>query len=78
MLNLTFVYTKTKEGISGGNSRLLEIFMNGILTSVARRSKSTSMWKIDSDVIKFMSNNCDIDLYSIRVYDTDLSISEVV
>lgn len=77
MLNLTFVYTKAKEGMVGGNSKLLEIFMNGVLTSVARRSGS-SMWSINSDVIKFMSNTCDIDLYSIRVYDTDLSIHEVV
>ena len=77
MLNLTFVYTKAKEGMVGGNSKLLEIFMNGVLTSVARRS-SSSMWSINSDVIKFMSNTCDIDLYSIRVYDTDLSIHEVV
>lgn len=77
MLNLTFVYTKAKEGIEGGNSKLLEIYMNGVLTSVARRSGS-SMWSIDSNVIKFMAKTCDIDLYSIRVYDTDLSIHEVV
>lgn len=77
MLNLTFVYTRAKEGITGGNSQLLEIFMNGVLTSVARRSGST-MWSINSDVITFMSDACDIDLYSIRVYDTDLAIHEVV
>ena len=51
--------------------------MNGVLTSVVRRSGST-MWSINSDVITFMSDACDIDLYSIRVYDTDLAIHEVV
>mgnify|MGYP006358345593 FL=1 len=77
MLYLTFVYTSSKPGHTGGDSKLLEIFLNGVLTSVARRSGNTA-WTIDSDVIKFMSNTCDIDLYSIRVYDTDLSIHEVV
>lgn len=76
MLNLSFVYTKKKSDIEGGNSKLLEIFMNGVLTSVVRCS--SDVWNIDSDFIKFMSNTCDIDIYSIRVYDTDLTIPEIV
>lgn len=76
MLNLSFVYTKKKSDIEGGNSKLLEIFMNGVLTSVVRCS--SDVWNIDSDSIKFMSNTCDIDIYSIRVYDTDLTIPEIV
>lgn len=77
MLNLSFVYTKNKDGITGGNSKLLEIFMNGVLTSVKRRTEDQA-WTIDSDTIKFMSNTCDIDIYSIRIYNTDLTIPEVV
>lgn len=76
MLNLSFVYTKKKDDIEGGNSKLLEIFMNGVLTSVIRCD--IDIWNIDSDFIKFMSNACDIDIYSIRVYDTDLTIPEIV
>ena len=76
MLNLSFVYTKKKSDIKGGNSKLLEIFMNGVLTSVVRCS--SDVWNIDSDFIKFMSNTCDIDIYSIRIYDTDLTIPEIV
>lgn len=76
MLNLSFVYTKKKSDIEGGNSKLLEIFMNGVLTSVVRCS--SEVWNIDSDFIKFISNTCDIDIYSIRVYDTDLTIPEIV
>lgn len=76
MLNLSFVYTKKKSDIEGGNSKLLEIFMNGVLTSVVRCS--SDVWNIDSDFIKFISNTCDIDIYSIRVYDTDLTIPEIV
>ena len=76
MLNLSFVYTKKKDDIEGGNSELLEIFMNGVLTSVIRCN--IGIWNIDSDFIKFMSNTCDIDIYSIRVYDTDLTIPEIV
>jgi hypothetical protein len=80
MLYLTFVYTSSKPGHTGGDSKLLEIFLNGVLTSVARRSdkSSNSAWTIDSDVIKFMSNTCDIDIYSIRVYDASLTIPDVV
>lgn len=77
MLNLSFVYTKEKDDINGGNSKLLEIFMNGVLTSVAR-GQTDNIWNIDSEVIKFMSNTCDIDIYSVRVYDTDLTIPEIV
>ena len=80
MLYLTFVYTSSKPSHTGGDSKLLEIFLNGVLTSVARRSDKTSnsAWTIDSDVIKFMSNTCDIDIYSIRVYDASLTIPDVV
>lgn len=77
MLYLSFVYTKEKSGIEGGDSKLLEIFLNGVLTSVARR-KETDSWTINSDVIKFMSNACDIDIYSIRVYDATLTIPDIV
>jgi hypothetical protein len=77
MLYLTFVYTSSKSSHTGGDSKLLEIFLNGVLTSVARRSGS-SAWTVDSDVIKFMSNTCDIDIYSIRVYDASLTIPDVV
>ena len=78
MLYLSFVYTNAKSGQIGGDSKLLEIFLNGVLTSVARRASDASSWTINSDSIKFMSNACDIDIYSIRVYDVSLTIPDVV
>lgn len=78
MLYLSFVYTGGSiSNKTGGSERLLQVYLNGVLTSIARCTNSDA-WTINSDTIDFFSDTCDIDLYHIRVYDRGLSIPEIV
>ena len=64
---------------SFGDNRLMSMYINGMLTGIAR--SGSSAWSIGSDAntkLIFTSNVCDIDLYKIRVYDTALSAADVV
>jgi hypothetical protein len=55
----------------------MEVYLNGILTSVAR-SSADSQWSIDSGEIVFTSGTCDIDLYKIRTYNKALLANEII
>lgn len=69
-----------------GNDNLMKIYLNGMLTSVARSTISKSgseklSWSIGSDNDSYFtikSNSCDIDIYSIRTYATALNTVEVL
>lgn len=61
-----------------GDDRLMQIYINGMLTGVARSKTYTGGWTIDAQNLIFTSNICDIDLYKIRVYDNALSAQAVV
>lgn len=66
LINLTFLYNNSL--------KLLQIYINGVISGVI---KSTRGFTIDSDLI-FDSTNCDIDIYSIRIYDKELNINNIV
>lgn len=69
MVNISMVYSHT--------SKLMYIYINGILTGVIK-STANGLFKINSDKIVFNSQFCDIDLYKIRVYNTDLNVNDIV
>ena len=69
MVYLTMVYSYT--------SKLMYIYINGVITGVIE-STTTDEFSIDSNEIIFNSNFCDIDLYKIRIYNTDLNVNDVV
>ena len=66
LINLTFLYNNSL--------KLLQIYINGVISGVI---KSTRGFTINSDLI-FDSTNCDIDIYSIRIYDKELNINNIV
>lgn len=77
LLNLSFVYTGGSKDAKGGNW-LLEIYLNGVLTSIVRSDSNIENWTISSDFIEFDSKNCDIDLYKVRIYDKSLNAQDIV
>lgn len=76
IVNLTIVYSHG-QGNDGGSNKLMSIYLNGMLTGVAR-STLNGAWNINSNSIVFDSQYCDFDLYKIRVYETNLSLSAIL
>ena len=73
MVYLTAIYTHASEA----SNRLLTIFINGVLTGVIRSTVESS-FEIGNDNFIFNSEFCDIDLYKMRIYNTNLTINEVI
>lgn len=67
MINLSCVYDK---GLG-----LLLIYINGVITGVAK--SSVSEFQIKDSNFTITSNNCDIELYKFRVYDTALDVNSI-
>ena len=79
LINLTVVYSHGT-GDDGGSNKLMSIYLNGMLTGVAR-STLTTTWNIgtsDDIGIVFDSQYCDFDLYKIRIYNQGLTLSTIV
>lgn len=69
VINLTFSYNYYL--------KLLFIFINGVITGVIKNSLENETFQIRDAKIVFNSNNCDISLYKLRVYNDFLDISDV-
>lgn len=69
MLYVTMVYSHS--------SSMLYIYINGVITGVIK-STANGSWTVASDAMVFNSEYCDIDLYKIRIYNTDLNVNDVV
>ena len=73
MVYLTIVYSHSLEA----SNRLLNIYINGVLTGVIR-STLDGEFQFGADNLVFNSTYCDLDLYKMRVYSTGLTINEVI
>ena len=74
MVNISMVYSHS--------SKLMYIYINGVLTGVIK-STANGLFSIGAEnetnkAIVFNSEYCDIDLYKIRVYNTDLNVNDIV
>lgn len=70
LVNLSFVYAH--------ELKLLYIYINGCITGVVKSSYDDTSFKITSGEFKLSSDICDIDLYKVRIYNTSLSVSQIV
>ena len=77
ILNITIVYDNGDGSSTTGENRLMKIYLNGMLTSVAR-STVTGDWTINNEYLTINSSNCDVDLYKFRTYDRALGLEEVL
>ena len=72
MVYLSMVYDHQPTGISR-----IYIYINGVLTGAIKSSK-TSQFLINNTELVFNSEYCDFDLYKIRIYNTALSVNDIV
>lgn len=77
MLNITIIYDNGNGTDTTGENRLMKIYLNGMLTSVARSTASKD-WTINNQNLVINSSNCDVDLYKFRVYNRALGLNEVL
>ena len=73
IITLSVVCKYSKEKIQN----LIYIYLNGVLTSVVRNTQENG-FVVENDKIEFNSDYCDIDLYKVRVYRTDLNVNDIV
>lgn len=73
IITLSIVCKYSKEEIQN----LIYIYLNGVLTSVVRNTQENG-FTVENDKIEFNSDYCDIDLYKVRVYRTDLNVNDIV
>lgn len=73
IITLSVVCKYSKEKIQN----LIYIYLNGVLTSVVRNTQENG-FTVENDKIEFNSDYCDIDLYKIRIYRTDLNVNDIV
>ena len=76
MVNLSLVYQRAG-GSSSGGLGLVSIYLNGVLSGAAKITDNKA-FTVQNNYIVFNSDFCDIDLYKFRVYNTNLSIAEVL
>lgn len=76
MVNLSLVYQRAG-GSSSGGLGLVYIYLNGVLSGAAKITDDKA-FTVKNPYIVFNSDYCDIDLYKFRVYNTNLSIAEVL
>ena len=74
IINLSAVYSHT--------TKLMYIYINGVLTGVIKNSLTNSFGITSTDstekALIFNSQYCDIDLYKVRFYRTDLNVNDIV
>lgn len=75
IINLSAVYSYVNE--------LMYIYINGVLTGVVKSPRDTGIFSITGqngqiNSLEFNSEYCDIDLYKIRFYRTDLNVNDIV
>ena len=70
MIYLTMVYSHP--------DRRIYIYINGMLTGAINSTLGTSSFTVNSEGIKFNSDYCDIDLYKFRIYNTPLTVYDIV
>ena len=72
LTNLSFVY---QHGL-----KLMYIYINGVITGVIRsyEGDDNASFTITNPNIVFNSKHCDIDIYKLRIYNTNLDVNQIV
>ena len=68
MINIAIVFQASNQFIS--------IYLNGVLTGIAKSTVGNS-FSIDSNMIEFNSDYCDVNLYKFRIYNTNLAVNYI-
>ena len=68
MVHLAIVFSQSNQFIS--------IYLNGVLSGIAK-STIGGIFTINSNAIEFNSEYCDVNLYKLRIYNTNLAINYI-
>lgn len=60
------------------NYRLILIYINGIMSRAIQYASGERFTQLNPVGITIGSNDCDIDLYNIRIYDNDLNRTQIL
>ena len=74
LVTLSIVY---KYDSSTGKNMIL-FYLNGVLTGADYTTTSSFSIGAENPAIEFNTDFCDIDLYKLRVYKTNLDVNEIV
>ena len=58
------------------NNQFISIYLNGVLSGIAK-STIGGQFTINSNTIEFNSEYCDVNLYKLRIYRTNLAINYI-
>ena len=71
LVNISFVYQHSL--------KQLYIYINGVITGVIKSSIEDGItFGINNSNFVFNSEYCDIDLYKLRIYQTDLNVNQII
>lgn len=75
-VHVSFVVEQQQANIT--STPLIYMYINGVNSGVATYNTDNDDFTCNADAIEINSNFCDIDLYKVRVYQTNLSAIQVV
>lgn len=77
-VRLSFVVEKRSEGTASFKTKLIYMYINGILSGVAKYPDGDSFQQTPAAPITIGSNDATIDIYSIRIYNNNLTRKQIV
>ena len=77
-VRLAFVVEKRTEGTEQFKTRLIYMYINGILSGVSRYPEGDSFMQTPAKFITIGSNDATLDIYNIRIYNNNLTRKQIV
>ena len=77
-VRLSFVVEKRTEGTSTFKTKLIYMYINGILSGVSRYPDGDSFQQTPVVPITIGSNDATVDVYNIRIYNNNLTRKQIV
>ena len=77
-VKLAFVVEKRTEGTAAFKTRLIYMYINGILSGVSKYPEGDSFQQTPAAFITIGSNNATLDIYNIRIYNNNLTRKQIV
>jgi len=77
-VRLSFVVEKRTEGTETFRTRLIYMYINGILSGVSRYVEGDTFKQTPPSIIKIGSNDSTVDIYNLKIYDNNLTRQQIV
>ena len=77
-VRLAFVVEKRTEGTENFKTRLIYMYINGVLSGVSKYPEGDSFKQTPAKFITVGSNDATLDIYNIRIYNNNLTRKQIV